>query len=410
MIHDSVAIPAHGSSASHHADADRRLRPTVIGLIAFLTVVDLFAAQALLPSLVVHYQTTPAVMGLAVNSCTLGMALGGLAVAFNGHRIERRLGIASCLLVLTLPTLALAFAPNIAAFAALRIVQGLLMSSAFGLTLAHIGEAVAPEQMASTFAVYITGNVASNLGGRLIAAAVVDQAGLAASFAVFAALNLAGALLVLAVVGKTRSVAQGLASGIGKASVWRSLFQIQSLRAAFSIGFSILFIFIGVFTYVNFVLTRPPLSVSMMQLGLVYFVFLPSILTTPFAGRLSQRFGTGRGIQLSLGLAGLGLPLLLASQLAFVLIGMTLVAVGTFAAQALATGYVSQTSGQNRAAAGGIYLFSYFLGGLAGTALLGHVFDRLGWTATISCIGLVLVIAMATAQFAAEKSRSESGF
>ena len=194
-----------------------------------------------------------------------------------------------------------------------------------------------------------------------------------------------------------------------KASVWRSLFQIQSLRAAFGIGFSILFVFIGVFTYVNFVLTRPPLSVSMMQLGLAYFVFLPSILTTPFAGRLGQRFGTTRGIQLSLGLAGLGLPLLLASQLAFVLIGMTLVAVGTFAAQALATGYVSQTSGQNRTAAGGIYLFSYFLGGLAGTALLGQVFDRLGWTATVSCIGLVLAIAIATAQFAAEKPRPESG-
>ncbi len=235
--------------------------PIVIGLIAFLTVVDLFAAQALLPSLVVHYQTTPAVMGLAVNACTLGMALGGLAVAFNGHRIERRVGIASCLLILTLPTLALAFAPNIAAFAALRIVQGLLMSAAFGLTLAHIGEAVAPEQMASAFAAYITGNVASNLGGRLIAAAVVDHAGLAASFAVFAALNLAGALLVLAVVGKTRSVPQAIAAGMGNVRCLAlPVSEFKDLRAAFGIGFSILFVFIGVFTYVNFVLTRPPLS------------------------------------------------------------------------------------------------------------------------------------------------------
>lgn len=52
-----------------------------------------------------------------------------------------------------------------------------------------------------------------------------------------------------------------------------------ALRTAFAIGFLILFSFIGVFTYVNFVLVRAPFSIAMMSLGLVYFVFLPSILT-----------------------------------------------------------------------------------------------------------------------------------
>ena len=53
----------------------------IIALTAFLTVVDLFATQALLPALTTYYQVTPAAMGLAVNACTLGMAIGGLAVA-----------------------------------------------------------------------------------------------------------------------------------------------------------------------------------------------------------------------------------------------------------------------------------------------------------------------------------------
>jgi hypothetical protein len=55
-------------------------------------------------------------------------------------------------------------------------------------------------------------------------------------------------------------------------------------------GFCILFAFIGTFTYVNFVLTRPPLSLGAMQLGFVYFVFLPSIFTTPLAGAAVQRY------------------------------------------------------------------------------------------------------------------------
>ena len=62
---------------------------------------------------------------------------------------------------------------------------------------------------------------------------------------------------------------------------WREHFINPSLRAAFAIGFCILFAFIGTFTYVNFVLVRAPYSVGPMGLGVVYLVFLPSVLTTP---------------------------------------------------------------------------------------------------------------------------------
>jgi hypothetical protein len=53
------------------------LRSLVIGLTAFLTVVDLFATQAILPSLTRHYNVTPAAMGFAVNASTMGMAVAG---------------------------------------------------------------------------------------------------------------------------------------------------------------------------------------------------------------------------------------------------------------------------------------------------------------------------------------------
>ena len=57
------------------------LRSIIIGLTAFLTVVDLFATQAILPSLARHYQVAPAAMGFAVNATTMGMAVAGLVVA-----------------------------------------------------------------------------------------------------------------------------------------------------------------------------------------------------------------------------------------------------------------------------------------------------------------------------------------
>src|SRR5258707_11460590 len=150
------------------------LRSLVIGLTAFLTVVDLFATQAILPSLTRHYNVTPAAMGFAVNASTMGMAIAGLVVGFFSQHIDRRRRILLSLALLAIPTTLLAVAPNLTVFTILRIAQGLCMASAFALTLAYLGEQCRSMDAAGAFAAYISGNVASNLIGRLVSAAVVN--------------------------------------------------------------------------------------------------------------------------------------------------------------------------------------------------------------------------------------------
>jgi len=372
--------------------AGTTFRNLVIGLIAFLTLVDLFATQAILPSLVAHYRVSPAAMGLAVNASTFGMALSGILVSLFSRRIDRRLGIVLSLGVLSLPTALLASAPDLASFAALRVVQGLFMSAAFTLTLAYLAEHCSAKAVGGAFAAYITGNVASNLFGRLMSAAVADHFGLAANFHLFAALNLCGAVLAFLALSKAKPMTSAMAMQSALSALIAHL-RNPALRAAFAIGFLILFAFIGTFTYVNFVLVRPPLGLGMMQIGLVYFVFLPSIMTTPVAGLVAQRLGTRPTFWGALALAGIGLPLLLTPRLTLVLIGLALVGVGTFFAQAAATGFVGKAATGDRGSAGGIYLASYFLGGLVGSAMLGQLFDRLGWSACVFGIGLALGIA-----------------
>jgi YNFM family putative membrane transporter len=389
---NSRAIAIHGQSPGV------ALRSIVIGLMAFLSVVDLFATQAILPSLARHYQVTPAAMGFAVNATTMGMAAAGLIVGLFSPHIDRRAGILLSLALLAVPTSLLAFAPNLTVFTLLRIAQGLCMASAFTLTLAYLGEQCSAVDAGSAFAAYITGNVASNLIGRLLSAGIADTFGLKWNFYCFALLNLAGAVLVYFTIERVKPMhSMGAASSPASAAIahWRN----PPLRAAFGIGFCILFAFIGTFTYVNFALVRPPLSLGMMELGLVYFVFLPSIVTTLLAGRAVVRFGTRPAIWGALALAALGLPLLLATHVVEVLTGMVLVGVGTFFAQAAATGFVGQAAQDNRGVASGIYLACYFCGGLVGSAILGQLFDRFGWTACVAGVmASLLVAALLTAR------------
>jgi MFS transporter, YNFM family, putative membrane transport protein len=368
------------------------LRSLVIGLTAFLTVVDLFATQAILPSLTRHYNVTPAAMGFAVNASTMGMAISGLVIGLLSRHIDRRLGILSSLAFLSVPTTLLAFAPDLTVFTILRVTQGLCMASAFALTLAYLGEQCSAMDAGGAFAAYIAGNVASNLIGRLISAGVVDAFGLAANFYFFAALNLAGAVLVYFTIQRVQPM-HAMPMAESPFAAMRAHWRSPALRAAFGIGFCILFAFIGTFTYVNFVLVRPPLALGRMELGLVYFVFLPSVATTLMAGAAVNRFGTRPVIWGALAVAALGLPLLLSSHLVAVVTGMVLVGVGTFFAQAAATGFVGRAALENRGVASGTYLACYFLGGLVGSAALGQAFDRLGWSACVAGVGATLVVA-----------------
>jgi len=372
-------------------------RTLVIGLVAFLTLVDLFATQAILPALAKAYAVAPAAMGFAVNASTIGMAIAGLVVALFSQRIDRRLGIAASLALLAVPTAALAFAPGLTSFTALRIAQGLCMATAFTLTLSYLSEHCSMADAAGAFAAYITGNVASNLFGRLLSAGLADHFGIETNFLVFSLLNLAGAVLVYVTLRGTTMFEHGAGAHRSPLEAWATHLRDPRLRAAFAIGFLILFAFIGTFTYVNFVLVRPPLALGMMAIGFVYFVFLPSIFTTPLAGRAVARFGTRATFWSALGLAGAGLPLLLASDIVAVVIGLALVGVGTFFAQAIATGYVGRTATVDHASANGLYLASYFTGGLVGAAVLGQIFDRLGWAACVAGIAASLLLAAALA-------------
>jgi predicted MFS family arabinose efflux permease len=306
------------------------------------------------------------------------------------QRINRRLGILISLAALSMPTALLAVAPDLTTFTVLRIVQGLCMAAAFTLTLAYLGEECSAADAGGAFAAYIAGNVASNLIGRLASAAVADHLGLAANFYFFAALNLAGAALVYYTIAQSSPMRQMRPAARWPFAAWLAHLRNPPLRPAFAIGFCILFAFIGTFTYVNFVLVRPPLSLGPMQLGFVYFVFLPSLLTTLLAGRAVHHWGTRPTLWGALGLAAAGLPLLLLPNLTAVLFGMVLIGVGTFFAQAAATGFVSQAATADRGAASGIYLACYFAGGLVGTAILGQIFDRVGWGTTVAGIAVSL--------------------
>ena len=381
-------------------------RSTIISVVAFLTLIDLFGAQALLPQIVVGYGAEPAIAGFAVNAATLGMAVSGLAVAWFADRIDRKAGIWRCLLLLSIPTALLSFTDSIWIFMALRIVQGALMAAAFTLTMTYLSEQCAHTAITGALSAYITGNVASNLIGRLAAVTAADATGLGGSFLMFAAFNLIGAVLALWLIGRHDD--RPPMRGGPPLDAWRRHLAMPALRSAFTVGFLILFVFVGVFTYVNLHLVGG-LGLSPMSLGLVYLVFAPAVITTPMAAGVVRRRGPRATLALSLAVALAGLALTAAGQVWIVLTGLAIVGAAMFFAQAAATGYVSRSVTRDRAQANGLYLSSYYFGGMAGALLLGQVNAGFGWHGTVAALAVAILAALAMSRhFAAPPVGSAS--
>lgn len=375
---------------------DRRMvirRSTMIALIAFLTLIDLFGSQALLPTLVETYGVSPAAMGFAVNASTIGMAAASLVVALFARRIDRKRGIWICLALLSVPTMLLASAEDLTTFTLLRVVQGVFMSAAFTLTLTYLSEECTLTAPRGTMAAYITGNVVSNLFGRLLASELAGNWGLAESFYGFALLNLTGAAITYFYIGARDSHGHGAADGSSVMEAWLDHVKNSKLAAMIAIGFVLLFVFVSTFTYANFILAQAPFNLPQTMIGLAYFVFVPAIFTTPLAAASVKRWGARVSFDIGIVLSGVGLLLLLTPVLTLFLLGLALVGTGLYFAQSVATGYVGRTVTHDPAAANGLYLASYYLGGVSGAFVIGQVFTAQGWAMSVWV--LVALIALA---------------
>ena len=270
----------------------------LIAVIGFLTLVDLFATQAILPSLAKVYGVTPSQIGLAANASTLGMAISGLLVGVFSRAIERKRAIALCLLLLSVPTALLAFAPKPCD---LRVPAG-------GPGPVH-GRRLHADPDSSRRALRsahrqrpcrLRNRRRREQSHRPPDRRLRRQPGRRRTeLPILRAAQPRGRRAGQPRAAPQRARADGSHGPL--LGAWLEHLADPALRRTFAIGFLILFGFIGVFTYVGFVLMRPPHALSMTALGLVFLVFLPSMITTPMAGSRRALDRSGPASPASLG-------------------------------------------------------------------------------------------------------------
>lgn len=398
--------------AQAHADTagttSASLKPAlVMGLASSFTLIDLFAPQAITPTLGGAFHQTPQVTGIAVNAAVIGMAISGLLSSLFADRLDRKAVIVGSLLVLGIPTILIGYTSTLPVFAGLRMVQGCTMAAGFAVAIAYVAEQWGSTGEAPTvMAGYVTGNIAGQILGRILMGFLAQYLDWHRAFLILGALNLLGGCLLWTLLPRSRRRREPHTGSpfLPLATHLRD----ARLLGCFFVGFLILVCFVGAFTYSGFDLTiRFGLSPSM--LGIAYTVFALGLTSTPVAG-LAIRHCTHR-IALLIGsvtTAG-GMLMTMVNDLAVVLAGLALASAGLFFCQAVATAFTGHSAARFKAAAGGLYLASYYTGGIAGAAWIGSVYANWGWPGSAYIIAAFSLIMAATATLAWNVPQADLG-
>jgi len=89
----------------------------------------------------------------------------------------------------------------------------------------------------------------------------------------------------------------------------------------------------------------------------------------------------------------------LARPLPLIVLGLVVLVLGTFTAQAVAPAFVNQTAPRAKGGANALYLTFYYVGGTLGSVLPGLAWQAFGWSGVVASCLVAVAVALAANAF-----------
>lgn len=363
-------------------------RQIAVGLAGFFAFINLYSMQSILPLLAVDFGTGAAGISQIMTASTLAVALTAPFTGTVADVLGRKRVIVTAMLLLGIPTVMCALAPDLHALVLWRFIQGLVLPPVFAVTIAYIGDEWEPHEVTSAAGIYTSGASLGGFSGRFFTGILADLFGWRVGLMAIAALTLAGAIAMIFLLPREKKFvrSEGLIASGGQ--------MLQHLRnkqllATFGVGFGSLYCFVATFTYINFRLAADPYNLSPTWLGAIFVVYLVGAGLTPLAGRAVARFGR-RQFMIPVIITWMGgLLLTLATPLWLILLALVICAACGLMCQAISTAYVTVTAKAGRSSAVGLYVTCFYIGGSFGAGLGGVAWTIGGWHA---CVASMLIM------------------
>lgn len=381
-------------------NADRRERSLIAALFVsgFATFSQVFDAQAILPSLARDLEVNSATAALAVSATTTGIAASVLAWAWLSDRIGRTAVMRISLIATTMSALAAPLAPTLETLIAMRGLTGVALGGIQAVAMALLVEVLPRRRVPAAAAIYITGNTIGGVAGRVIAGPVSELLHWRVGLLVVAALGVVACVLffVLLPRGLEGRVARPMTFVESLANVGHHLSRWQT-AAIYVQGFLIMGAFTAVYNYLGFHLTADPFNIPAALASFFFLVYFVGAFAARVGGQLATRIPPWFVVVFGGSCVALSALPMLGEAIWMLLLGITLLTIGTFMAHPMSSTLSGMEADRGRAQSTALYQLSW----LAGAALWGWfggvLYDRFGWWGVVAMSTALAIGAMGVA-------------
>ncbi len=377
-------------SSNAGSSAGPRLTAAIIaaGFICFL---NMWCTQAILPVLAAALHVSEGATGYTVTAPLLATAAMAPVAGILSDRFGRKRFIRGAALLLVIPTLLAACAPNLIFLVFCRFAQGLILPFIFTVTIAYIGEELDHAPALRLAGLYTSGSIMGGFSGRLLTGLITSWLDWRAAFIMIGLLTLAVAVFISTALPRERKFRPTTRISSTLRAFPMHLSNPQ-LLATYAVGIGVLFCLVCVFTFINFRLAVAPYHLGPAALGAIFVVYLGGVIINPLTARLAARLG--RRIMLGISTLAVlaGLALTLAAPLWLICLGLVVFCCGIFAQQGLAIGFIGQAARGAKSTAAGLYVTFYYIGGSFGGSLPASAWHSVGWAGCVAFAAFMQII------------------
>jgi len=368
--------------------------PATLSLaITILSYFVLYGPQPLLPRLGDTFGVSESQTALLMTLTLLPLGVAPIAYGAVLSRVSSRNVLLAGVAGLGVASILFGAVGQFGALLALRLVQGLLLPAVLTAMMTALSERTEKSRMQRVMSAYIASTIVGGLGGRLISGTFATYA----QWPEFFFLVGAGLLATLPFLWRTPSGSAARDERItlrGLREVWVRDRNWQMYAAIFCL----FFVFVGVLNFLPFRVRQLHPGASEFTIGLIYTGYVMGIATALGTRRIIAVLGSARRARVAgytIYAASLA-PMLLPS-LAALFASIFGFCLGMFLVHSIASATVNQSGGRQRGMVNGLYVSSYYAGGVLGSYLPGLILERVGWTpmvatlAAVAALGVVLI-------------------
>jgi len=352
---------------------------------AALSVFVLYAPQPLLPIFAHLYGLSEASAGLLMTVTMLPLAIAPLSYGYLLSFVQPVQVLRCSLLLLALLTCMTGLAQNFPQLLAVRFIQGLIIPASLTSVMAFLAYSGTRGNLQQSMSLYVTATISGGFLGRLLAgvsSVVID-------WRVF--YFILGALLFSCffLVHPVDKIDHRRAKRLSAVPNIKAFHKVKSCLPVYLAIFCLFFVFCGALNYLPFRTVELSGNRSGLLTGIMYCGYLSGIVTSMAAGTIIRRTGSESRVMIycyTFFVVVLIAMLLPKTGILFVLLFPFCGAM--FLVHSVAAAVVNRQAGQNSSLASGIYVSSYYGGGVMGTYFPGLIYENFGWGAMVLCLSV----------------------